>query len=476
MGEYAILSRGEQHFIFDTDADGQPTGKALGAYKGTEEAEQAVKTLRSEQNSGIAIASPITAGFKLIHDDQLWVAYYSNAIKDLEGEIFPMAETDRYIEMVKSGKWPMPELWHKHRIGSKHGQAEWIGRIGVLTVAIGSFDNNSIAESFKAYYRKNKQRLSHGFFFDARKRRNGVYGPYATFEITTLDPGEEANPFTTFEVKDSDMAFTAQDIKELERLLGEADAKTFITGSVEASNKLVDANLAFKAMTGAAKPDDEEDADGKKKPTFPPEKKALDTVDSKALDTRLDGLETAIKGAFGVFATEVGKVVTPINATIAQQQTQINALVAGLKQLTGVLQREFAMQPPAMNNPATAGQPPADPNLAAYQQMMGQQWAGQPQGSKEQTMPYGFFGEVLNSMGGNKAAQPPAFEFPGVPPIPQMPPPQQAPPMPPQQGYPQPQQPMQPQNYLMDQFGVPQAPPQAGMGQGFPRFPTSNGQ
>lgn len=482
MGEYAILSQGDKHFLFAADADGQPTGTALGTYKGAEEAEQAVKTLRSEQSSGIAVASTIGAGFKLIHDGELWVAYYSNALKDREGEIFPMAETDRYIEMVKSGKWPMPELWRKHKLGTKHGQAGWLGRIGVLTVAIGTFDNSPIAEKFKTYYRNNQQTLSHGFFFDARARKDGVYGPYATFEITTLDPGEEANQFTSFEIKDSDMALTAEDIKGLQKFLTDAETKTFIQGSASASNALVDAGIAFKAMTGAAKPDDDEDEDGKKKP-FPPAGKALDTVDSKALDDKFTNLEASIKGAFGVFAGEVGKVVTPINATIAQQQTQINALVAGLKSLTTILQREFALQPPATGNPATAGQPPADPNLAAYQQMMGQQWQGQPQGSKEQVMPYGVFGEVLGSLAGNKSAQLPAFEFPGAQPIPQQmqqQPMQQVPPMPPQQPMQQnqfmPQPPPQTQAQFVDQFGIPQTPPNAGLGQGFPRFPTNNGQ
>lgn len=477
MSDYAILNYGHDHYVFSADGTGKPTGAAMGSYKSVEEAQQAIKAMRPEQDSGIGTIEPIGAGFKLIHGGDLWVAYYSNAVKDREGEIFPRAETDRYIKMLNSGEWPMPELWRSHKSGTRHGEALWVGRIGLITLAIGRFDNTTIAEKYKQYYREHEQRLSHGFFFDARRKKNGVYGPYATFEISTLEPGLEANSLTFFEVKEQNMAWTDEDIKKLKEILGEADAEKTIKGTAEASKKLIDAGVAYKAMMGkedATEPDGDEAEDPKKK------KKALDTVNSKELDERFTSFEAAVKSAFGTLAQQIGAVIQPINTQNAAQQKQIDALISGVKELTTILQREFALQPAATQNPAAMTQAPNDPNLAAYQAMMAQQYGAQQQGSKEQNMPYGLFGEVLGSIGGNKAQQPPAFQMPQTM-IPQMPqqPMQQPPPMPPQQPMQQqaPQQPMQPQQPqgFLDQFGILQAPPTAGLGQGFPRFPT-NGQ
>ena len=503
LTNYKTFHDGQDMWIvLGVDEGGKPTGTALGTYTGAEAADKAIEEMRNQPIvvDYAAIASPFRTGFKVFDNGRKWIALYSNALKDNSGEIFPRAETDNFIARVESGIIPYPELWHFHIPGTKHGQAQWLGRIGLITVAVGSFDDSPLAQKFIQHYRDNKQHLSHGFFFDARGRKGGIYGRYDTFEITTLPPGWADNPYTDFLVRDSKMALTEAQIKSLLTIAGDELTSNIIGGTKQLSDTLQQMNVAFKAKVDAAEGNQ------------PPEKqKEPDGDEASKSAARLSTIEATLVNGFK-------SVVADMQNAVNQLQQQIVSVNNNVKTIAQVVANEHAMQPPATQAPTTQV-PQSDPAMAYIQQMAKQQQAvqqqfqqGAPLQNVQNTpnMPYGVFGEVLAGMGAKNLNPSGGFEVPGVQPMPQQPQiqlPQQQfpqsplPQMPPQQQYQQPQfqqppqivfqnQPpqLQPQqqmpqppiqqmpNQIIDQFGIPQAPP-TGLGGGVPRLfiPNANG-
>lgn len=217
-------------------------------------------------------------GFKMLSDNR-WVAWYTNAYEDRDKEYFPTAAIEADTSrMFEEGEYP--ELWHWHIPGTKHGKADWAGMIGRFAVATGTFDNTPAARKFKQHYRKNEVRLSHGFTYDPDEYKDGAYHVYKTFEISTLPPGREANPFTNFAFKqgESHMAtLNKEQVLSLIRVVGEDEARKMIEQG-KANTKEADKVAAFKA----AQPTDDE----------PTEEKASDY---KALEARLSKMEAALE-------------------------------------------------------------------------------------------------------------------------------------------------------------------------------------
>jgi len=129
--------------------------------------------------------------------------------------------------------------------------------VGKLAVAVGEFYDTPTAEAFKAYYRKNKMELSHGFIYDAAQKRNGVFWNYHTYEISTLPPGKAANPYTAFDVKEQSMPqMNADQFKALSEVLGIDAALQVVQDGTAREKALQAANVAYKAETPAAVTDD----------------------------------------------------------------------------------------------------------------------------------------------------------------------------------------------------------------------------
>ena len=144
-------------------------------------------------------ASP---GFKALGQGY-WIASFTNNFQDSHGEILTAKAHDRYVRRVKLGLVPMPELWHWHKEGTRHGEALWLDRVGDhLVVAVGKFDDTPAGKAAEAYYLKHKGEYvnSHGFLSPPWAiLPDGTIEDYVTFEITTLPRGKEANRFTSFE-------------------------------------------------------------------------------------------------------------------------------------------------------------------------------------------------------------------------------------------------------------------------------------
>ena len=191
-----------------------------------------------------------TFGFKIVGDNQ-WVAWYTNAYQDKDYEFFPQQAINHDIHYMAEND-AYPELWFYHIPGTAHGKATWAGMVGKLAVAVGEFYDTPTAEAFKAYYRKNKMELSHGFIYDAAQKRNGVFWNYHTYEISTLPPGKAANPYTAFDVKEQSMPqMNADQFKALSEVLGIDAALQVVQDGTAREKALQAANVAFKAETPA---------------------------------------------------------------------------------------------------------------------------------------------------------------------------------------------------------------------------------
>lgn len=149
----------------------------------------------------VSLALESREGFKMFGpDDSFWLAWYSNNFEDKDGEIFATESLDHYNKMVAAGVWELPELWSYHQPYLKHGKALHVFRAGHFQLAVGRFDDpadNELVEPFKKYYREHPVTMSHGFYYSPKYFRDGVYYRHQTFEISTLKPGREANPFFT---------------------------------------------------------------------------------------------------------------------------------------------------------------------------------------------------------------------------------------------------------------------------------------
>lgn len=189
-----------------------------------------------------------TFGFKVVGDNQ-WVAWYTNAYQDKDYEFFPQQAINHDIHYMAENE-AYPELWFYHIPGTAHGKATWAGMVGKLAVAVGEFYDTPTAEAFKAYYRKNKMELSHGFIYDAAQKRNGVFWNYHTYEISTLPPGKAANPYTAFDVKEQSMPqMNADQFKALSDVLGMEAALQVVQDGTAREKALQAANVAYKAET-----------------------------------------------------------------------------------------------------------------------------------------------------------------------------------------------------------------------------------
>lgn len=189
----------------------------------------------------------------------IWVASFTNNFEDRHKEILSAESHDRYVARVKAGLVPMPELWHWHTPGTKHGETLWIDKVGDhMVVAVGKFDDTPAGKAAEEHYQKSgPYKLSHGFSYPAWAKKDNVYLDYNTFEITTLPPGREANPFTTFEEVKA-MTALSQDVREsLTTLFGTQapDVIKQIEAIQEGGEKIRELGVKFKDFADPITPD-----------------------------------------------------------------------------------------------------------------------------------------------------------------------------------------------------------------------------
>lgn len=183
-------------------------------------------------------------GFKSLSNNK-WVSYYTNSFQDKSKQILSEKAHDQYIEWVDKGLIPYPELWWWHVPGTRHGEAQWLGRVGHIVIAAGEYDDTPRAQAFRKEYEQNPYKVSHTFGFPPEARELGVYDAYFTVEISPLPAGKECNPITTFmEVKE--MPVTDEKRARLALIIGEKDATEVIADAETISKRFEAIGLNWK--------------------------------------------------------------------------------------------------------------------------------------------------------------------------------------------------------------------------------------
>lgn len=259
------------------------------------------------------------AGFKAIGNK--WFAWWSNAFEDHDGEYFAEKAIDEYVRRVDVGAVPYPELWLWHTPGTRHGIAEWVGRIGHFAVAAGSFDDTPAGKSAQAHYAKGggDYGMSHGFTYDPGQKRDGVFHQFNTFEISVLPAKAAANPYTAFtevfemEMDDEKRAFLA-------RVLGSDElAAQLITATEDKSRAMEQLDVRYKdfvqmdASPVAEKAEDEDMPEDEAAPEDAPP--AEDMPEDEA---KMDG---------------IGEFVEAITEDVSTLANAVNSLIGKLEQV-----------------------------------------------------------------------------------------------------------------------------------------------
>ena len=285
--------------------------------------------------------------------------------------------------------------------------------------------------------------------YDPVQFKGGAYNYYNTFEISTLPPGQAANPYTVFEVFDH---MQPEKLKELAGIIGDHEAELIAAQTTTASKALLDAGAKFKAMAqGKPMMTDDEEAEGETPQTKP--KGKANTTPADTTEARIAAVETGLTNGLKSITDQLAAVLAPL-ATVLQtnatnqkaMQDRLDALDTSFKAFARLVYNEFAMQPPATQSPTTVLQStdPAAQFMTAMNQQFGAPPApGQPTNQGQKSNPLGVMGEVFGAIGLNGKGMhqspfqgsfeiPGAFGTPSAPAIPQQPIVQGTPPPPPQ--------------------------------------------
>lgn len=267
-----------------------------------------------------AVAEP--TGFKAYGDR--WCAWWTNNFKDRDGEYFTAKAIDDYIARVDVGVVPMPELWTWHLPGTKHGQADWMARIGHYCLASGTFDDTEAGRAAQKAYSRQRQpfAMSHGFTFDVTKKEAGVFHQFNTFEISTLPPKAAANPYTVYE--EADIMLTPEKVKHLETLFGKDVAAQIIADTEAKSKAIEDLNVEFKEFVDMTP----SDADASKEAIAHVEAD-LKTLIPDIIGDSAEGVRASMLVGRAVKALEAkhGAELEALKTTVAAQQEQIKQLL-----------------------------------------------------------------------------------------------------------------------------------------------------
>lgn len=238
-------------------------------------------------------------GFKSISPTR-WIGWFSNNFEDRDGEIFTAKAIERYVDNVSAGKLPYPELWYYHIKGTRFGVADGVFQLGHFVIATGIYDNNPVSHHLRKWLDNEPDNvtMSHGFLYNPANKAGRVYHDFATFEVSVLDKGYEANPYTAFNTVDEVIKMQVTDVQKqklLERLPAKI-ANEIISGAEQAGKALRDEKVAYKsnddgdftlllfaklfeqleAIKAAMPMDEETDENGK-----PPKKKKEDEDESE---------------------------------------------------------------------------------------------------------------------------------------------------------------------------------------------------
>lgn len=317
---------------------------------------------------------PQATGFKVYGNH--WVGWWTNNAQDRDKEWFPTKAIDDYVDRVDVGAVPFPELWFWHIPGTRHGVAEWLGRVGHYCVAVGSFDDTPAGKAAREHYTKSKTRyqMSHGFAYDKTQYKDGAYHQFNTFELTTL-PAEHnaaANPYTDFEGIKA-MEITPEKQQGLERLVGKETADA-ILAETEAKNKALDElNVQFKDYV-EVNPTSTKATDECVK-RYVDEGMSEDDAKAKCAEKALTG-DKALTALVLDILRDQGGMVTIVDAmgkAIKAKDEATNATIEALKTQLAEIKAELDLRPRQASKDDATKLDPNDPKQKALQDAVADQ-------------------------------------------------------------------------------------------------------
>lgn len=317
--------------------------------------ERLLKTIRE----AVGGKEPVT-GFKDLGGN-LWMGVYSNNFEDREKEIISEAAFDRYVRRVQKGMVPMPELWFWHIKGTRHGQAQWVDRIGHFMVAVGTYDDDEFSKAMRAHYARKRGKpygMSHGFatYRDARTEHDGyaVLHDLNTWEISPLPDEKAANVMTLYDdMKGIEMA-SKESLAALRDILisslgeekGSAVYEERVGGLEEAGKSLEALGVRFKDFTDPVTAAQES-----------AEKQALDKLKEGVAPVLLDLTEGFgdVVNVQHKAAQEVEQVKAELAAEV-ERRKQAESATADLAKRVEALEKEMALTPQSVVVDTTGGQ------------------------------------------------------------------------------------------------------------------------
>ena len=245
---------------------------------------------------GVKMAHP--TGFKL--SGNKFVAWYTNAYEDRDGEYFAEKAIEQDIERMYSNN-RYPELWFFHE-PIRLGQVDFAFKAGRFAIAIGTIDNTPQAQAIVHYAMRQRYKLSHGYTYNPRLYRDQTYHDYETFEISLVPSDAAANPLTNFSGgKTMNMAERVK--AELAKALaGTGIEPDTLIQEAKTRSEQADAQLGYKALAAFIKATEVEDDEAEETPDVvaePSMKELMKMVsDMKAtMDSytkRMDAMEKAM--------------------------------------------------------------------------------------------------------------------------------------------------------------------------------------
>lgn len=279
------------------------------------------------------------ATFKVLPDGKHWVAYYTNNFEDREKEILSERAHERYIQRLKAGLLPMPELWFWHIPGTLHGNALWVDYVDHIVTAVGTFTDDALGKAFSEHYAKSRTRYanSHGFYADRSKHYRlvdgvGVWEDYNTFEITVLPVKAAANPFTLFTEIDT-MTISPESAAALASILGSKEqADKIIAEAQKASKEIKDLGVQYKDFTDLAALE-----------TPAPDTAAVEALSKNVAPLLLDMAET--QGSMADVQKAFDARLTAMEKTYADALAQRDARLQALEAANKTLHAQLALTP-----------------------------------------------------------------------------------------------------------------------------------
>lgn len=276
------------------DPDGPPAAKK-DMLKTLEDAIEKVKSwfVDEQEDSGLSIWKE--------GNQYWWVARYSNKFRDNDhpAEIISSDSHKRFVQLVKEGKAPLPELWLWHKKNWKVGQAHSVAYDDSgFAVAIGTFDvgREDVAEAL-IKSKESERYLSHGMPFSTIKHDpddSTILIEHETREISVLPAWAAANKLTGFvvlnlESKEESMAIPDETKQEWISKLG---IKPETLQSLEEAN----AADASKAQSEGIESKENEEAQPAASETETTETQT-EAVEAKTVTLTVDELKNAVQDA-----------------------------------------------------------------------------------------------------------------------------------------------------------------------------------